>query len=144
MTIVSSTRYRYFSHHKLREHTIINMLVHLLLSPIVFSLFFMVPKGSIAIHLIQFQMTVRSQLFFEDVVLGGEHLADLHKGFVLGLRNDEERVAGHSQADRTEDQVTERACINLRCRTHRLIRLKCKLFKESKMKPSLSCTVIVV
>lgn len=72
-------------------------------------LFFVVAaKGSIAVHHSHFEMPIGMQLFFEDVVLGSEHLADLHKGFVLGLRNNEDCVDGHSQADRTEDQVTVR------------------------------------
>lgn len=65
-------------------------------------------EGSVAIHHIQFDMTVGHQLLFLDVVLGSEHLTDLHKGFVLGLGNNEDSVDGHGQADRTEDQVTIR------------------------------------
>lgn len=65
----------------------------------------MAPEGSVTVHRGQVQMTVGHQLFFVDVVIGGEHLADLHESFVPSLRNDEERVESHSQADPTEDQV---------------------------------------
>lgn len=66
--------------------------------------------GLIAIHHSHFQMTGGHHLFFKDVVPGGEHLADLHEGFVLGFRNDEDGVEGHSQADGAEDQVAVRTC----------------------------------
>lgn len=71
-------------------------------------------EGSVAVHQSHFQMTVGSQLLFEDIVLLGEHLADFHKGFVLGLRNDEDGVDGHSKADGAKDQVTVRTCSNLK------------------------------
>lgn len=54
-------------------------------------------------------MTIGGQLLLGDVVLGSKHLTDLHEGFVLGLRNNEDGVDGHSQADHAEDQVTVRA-----------------------------------
>lgn len=75
-----------------------------------YSLWFTVANGAIAIHHRQFEMAIGSQLFYEDVVPGSEHLADLHEGFVFGLRNNEDDVKGHSQADRAEDQVTVRTC----------------------------------
>ena len=81
-----------------------------LLSPLGLSLFIMLTKGSIAVHHSQFQMTVGSQLLLKYVVFGGKHLADLHKGFVPGLRNYEDGVDGYSQADCAEDQVTVRTC----------------------------------
>lgn len=65
--------------------------------------FAILAEGPVAVHHSQFEMTIGGQLFFEDVVSGGEHLADLHKGFVPGLGNDEDGVEGHSQADRTEE-----------------------------------------
>lgn len=80
------------------------------------SLFVVVPKSPVAVHQVQFQMIAGSQLVFEDVVPGSEHLANLHEGFVLGLRNDEEGVGGHGQADGAEDQVTERTGGKLWCR----------------------------
>lgn len=55
-------------------------------------------------------MTVGGQLFTGDLVPGSKHLADLQKGFVLGLGNDEDGVDGHSQADGAKDQVAVRAC----------------------------------
>lgn len=64
------------------------------------------PEGSVTVHRGQVQVTVGHRLFFVNVVIGGEHLADLHESFVLGLGNDEERVESHSHADPTEDQVT--------------------------------------
>ncbi len=73
---------------------------------------FMLAEGSIAVHQSHFKLTV-GQLLLLDLVLGGKHLADLHKCFVLGFRDNEDGVEGHSQADRTEDQVAVRACRNL-------------------------------
>lgn len=78
----------------------------------------MLPEGSIAVHQGQVQMTVGRQLFLVDVVVGGKHLTDLHESFVFGLRNDEERVESHSQADPTEDQVTVGTHRDLRWRIH--------------------------
>ncbi len=99
-----------FSHYKPRRHTERRNL-HLHAGPPPHDLFFIaVAKCSIAVHHIQFEMTIGNQLFFQDVVLGSEHLADLHKGFVLGLRENEDGVDGHSQADSAEDQVTVRTC----------------------------------
>lgn len=67
-------------------------------------------------------MSIGGQLF-RDVVLGREHLADLHKGFVLGLGNNKDGVDGHSQTDHAEDQITVRTCSILwGGRTHRGIR----------------------
>lgn len=54
------------------------------------------------------------QLLFKYVVPGRKHLANLHKSFVLGLRNDEDAVDGHSQANGTEDQITVGTCGNLK------------------------------
>ena len=71
-------------------------------------------EGSVAIHQSHFQMTVGSQLLVVYLVLWSEHLTDLHEGFVLGLRNDEDGVEGHDQADHAEDQVTVRTCSHLR------------------------------
>lgn len=87
--------------------------VHLFFPPLGLLLFIMLAKGSIAVHHSQFQMTIGGQLLFKYFVLGGEHLADLHKGFVLGLRNYEVGVGGHSQADCAENQVTVRTCSHL-------------------------------
>jgi len=39
--------------------------------------------------------------------VGGEDVADLHEGFVLGLGDDEVDVQGHQQADTTENQVAK-------------------------------------
>lgn len=76
-----------------------------------FSLLAVLSDCSVAVH--QGHLEVTIQLFFQDVVLGGEHLADLHEGFVPGLGNNEDGVDGHSQADRAEDQVTVRTCGDL-------------------------------
>lgn len=70
-------------------------------------------QGSVAVHHGHLQMAVRRQLLFGDVVLGGEHLTDLHEGFVLGLWDDEDGVDGHSQADAAEDQVAVGTCGHL-------------------------------
>lgn len=43
----------------------------------------------------------------EEGVAGGEDAADLHEGFVLGLRDDNVDVQGHQQADATENQVAK-------------------------------------
>lgn len=70
----------------------------------------MLAERPVAVHHGQLQMTVGGQFLFKYVVLGGKHLADLHKCFVPGLRNDEDGVGSHSQADGREDQVTVRPC----------------------------------
>lgn len=43
----------------------------------------------------------------EEGVAGGEDVADLHEGFVLGLGDDDVDVQGHQQADATENQVAK-------------------------------------
>lgn len=73
------------------------------------------PEGSVTVHLGHLQVAVGRQLFFVDVVIVGKHLTDLHEGFVLGLRNDEEGVDGHSQADPAEDQVAVGTHCDLLC-----------------------------
>ncbi|TNN71226.1 hypothetical protein EYF80_018574 [Liparis tanakae] len=83
-----------------------------------FHLFFDEAASPVAVHHGHFQKSVGGQLFLQDVVLGGEHLADLHEGFVFGLGDNEEGVDGHPQADHAEDQVA--------VRTHGVLRRKGK------------------
>lgn len=64
-----------------------------------------VAEGPVAVHYRQLQLAVGTQLLLGDLVHGGKHLADLHKGFVAGLRDNEDGEEGHRQADGAEEQV---------------------------------------
>lgn len=50
---------------------------------------------------------VANRFAVQDTVPGGKHLADLHKGLVPGLRDDEEDVDSHQCTDRREEQIAE-------------------------------------
>lgn len=64
-----------------------------------------VAEGPVAVQHRQLQLAIGTQLLLRDLIPGGKHLADLHKGFVAGLRDDKDGVEGHGQADGAEDQV---------------------------------------
>lgn len=64
-----------------------------------------VGEGPVAVHHRQLHLAVGTQLLLRDLVHGGKHLADFDKGFVAGLRDDEDSVEGHGQADGAEDEV---------------------------------------
>lgn len=63
-------------------------------------------QGSVSVHLPQFELVEMAQaLGLWHRLLGGEHLADLHKRLVLGLGDDEEHKGRHRQTHAAEHQV---------------------------------------
>lgn len=88
----------------------------LLLSPPV-GFLLIVADASIAVHHRHFELTFGGRqlriLILTEAVHRRKHLTDFHKGFVPGLRNDEDGVERHCQADGTEDQVAVWTCCNL-------------------------------